>query len=759
MTARKSTSKGSAAKDTGKGKSVSKMNRNVKVAAPAAGGSKGVKKSAAPAGVKAKPAASAAKAAKPAGGASKGKPAKPAAKPTPAKSAPVKPAAKVAAKPSTKAAVKPVAKTPVKPAVKASAKPAQKAPVKSSGAASLAAAQKKAAPAEKKKPAKKAAQKSGASASTEDDEDDFTDVDIPEKLPSEIDAEKQAAAPVEETVPIKLNEAMMEQLLETIRGKKSLTYSELNKLLPEEIVTGQAIDAVLNRLAKEGIDLEDDTDGLVDDEESEAEEEELPEGVEEDALVTDVDSSDIHDPVRMYLSEMGSIPLLSRDEEVTLAKQIELSCKRFRKRTLESPVAINYIMELNEKVLQNRESLDKIMRTSSPAGLGKNDILSRLPGHIHTLARMRDINTELWKRLEKEKLSQPERDSLYAEFRSRQRRTAMLLEELGLRTKRIMPIMRRIQDMAQESLLLEEEIDNIRRKGNRASAVERRKMESSEDRLMRIRMETQEPIGRLRARAGHVRRRYRMYQKVKQQLSSGNLRLVVSIAKKYRHRGLSFIDLIQEGNTGLMKAVEKYEYRRADKLTTYATWSIRQAITRAIADQARTIRIPVHMIETMSKLRRITRLLIQKIGREPTVDEIAREADIPLAEARRVMRISKHPISLDRPIGSGDADDSHFGDFIEDTTIDNPVNVASYEMLKDKIDSVLESLTFREREIIKLRYGIGDDYTYTLEEVGRKFNVTRERVRQIEAKALKKLQHPVRSRKLNGFLEDIVEPQ
>ena len=334
----------------------------------------------------------------------------------------------------------------------------------------------------------------------------------------------------------------------------------------------------------------------------------------------------------------------------------------------------------------------------------------------------------------------------------------MLLEELGLRTKRIMPVKKRIEDMAMESYRLEREIDVIAKKGSKASVIEKRKMEMAEDKLNRIRMEAQEPLERLRARAGHIRKRYKMSSECQtasfKRESPGLWSL---FAKKYRHRGLSFIDLIQEGNTGLMKAVEKYEYRRGYKFSTYATWWIRQAITRAIADQARTIRIPVHMIETMSKLRRITRLLVQRIGREPTVEEIAKEADIPITEARRVMRISKHPISLDRPIGAGDADDSHFGDFIEDTTVDNPVNVASYEMLKDKIDTVLESLTFREREIIKLRYGIGDDYTYTLEEVGRKFNVTRERVRQIEAKALKKLQHPVRSRKLNGFLEDIVE--
>jgi RNA polymerase primary sigma factor len=256
-----------------------------------------------------------------------------------------------------------------------------------------------------------------------------------------------------------------------------------------------------------------------------------------------------------------------------------------------------------------------------------------------------------------------------------------------------------------------------------------------------------------RGRVQEMRIRYQAYEEAKRRLFSGNLRLVVSIAKKYRNRGLSFLDVIQEGNTGLMKAVEKYEYRRGYKFSTYATWWIRQAITRSIADQARTIRIPVHMIETMSKLRNVAKRLMQETGREPSVRELATAAEISYEEAKRVLKISKHPISLDRPIG--DSEDSFFGDFIKDENADNPVGVASQEMLKDKIDRVLNTLTYREREIIRLRYGIGDGHTYTLEEVGKIFKVTRERVRQIEAKAIRKLQHPVRSRKLEGFLDNV----
>jgi RNA polymerase primary sigma factor len=247
-----------------------------------------------------------------------------------------------------------------------------------------------------------------------------------------------------------------------------------------------------------------------------------------------------------------------------------------------------------------------------------------------------------------------------------------------------------------------------------------------------------------------MQQQFKDYEQVKRELSSGNLRLVVSIAKKYRNRGLSFLDLIQEGNTGLMRAVDKYEYRRGFKFSTYATWWIRQAITRAIADQARTIRIPVHMIDVLSRLRNVAKQLQQELRREATCEEIAKVADVSVEETRRVLSIGRQPVSLDRPVG--ESEDSSFGEFLEDSSSDNPVLSASQCLLRDKIDGLLKTLTYREREIIRLRYGLGDGYTYTLEEVGRIFKVTRERVRQIEAKAVKKLQHPVRCQQLEGFL-------
>ena len=337
------------------------------------------------------------------------------------------------------------------------------------------------------------------------------------------------------------------------------------------------------------------------------------------------------------------------------------------------------------------------------------------------------------------------REEINRRMRNRRRKAVTLLEELSLRTSKVIPLMKKLQSICNKMVDLK---SRLTERNSRLTEDDRLAMTDEFEGLMDLVLE--DPEGLVR-RCGAIQLVFNEYEDAKRKLSGGNLRLVVSIAKKYRNRGLSFLDIIQEGNTGLMRAVDKYEYRRGYKFSTYATWWIRQAITRAIADHARTIRIPVHMIETMSKLRNISKRLLQELGREPTIEEISRDAKMPVSECRRVLKISRHPISLDRPVG--ESEDSYFGDFIEDEAAENPVETATQEMLRERIDQVLKTLTYREREIIKLRYGIGDGYTYTLEEVGRIFKVTRERVRQVEAKAIRKLQHPVRARKLEGFLD------
>ncbi len=321
-----------------------------------------------------------------------------------------------------------------------------------------------------------------------------------------------------------------------------------------------------------------------------------------------------------------------------------------------------------------------------------------------------------------------------------------LVEELSLRTRRVQAMMRQMED----SLVRMEQIRGLLR--TLPDTPQNRDRRTNLRRELRdLMLDTQESPKSLRRRSELMRRQHVDYEAVKRELSGGNLRLVVSIAKKYRNRGLSFLDLIQEGNTGLMRAVDKYEYRRGYKFSTYATWWIRQAITRAIADQARTIRIPVHMIDVLSKLRNVGKRLLHELGREPTCEELAVAADLCVDEVRRVTSIGRQPVSLDRPVG--ESEDSSFGEFIEDGGLPRPDKAAGNELLREKIEALLKTLTYREREIIRLRYGLGDGYTYTLEEVGRIFKVTRERVRQIEAKAVKKLQHPVRSQQLAGFLE------
>ncbi|MEI6236802.1 MAG: RNA polymerase sigma factor RpoD [Planctomycetota bacterium] len=541
----------------------------------------------------------------------------------------------------------------------------------------------------------------------------------------------------------------VEKIIERYRDAGLLSYEELDQQLPTEVQTPDVIDAILTKIEEQGIELGDEADIRSREAMKDLGNDEGPVLVDDGESIVDEEAEgrELHDPVRMYLSQMGSIPLLTRDQEIKLAKTIELMNNGFRRKVLTSDFVIEKAIEIFEALNRADLAFDRTVQTSGSSGVERDDIFERKEGHIHTLHAILKRNADDLALLKDPHTTANKARILRLLLKERRLNAAKLLEELGLRTKKLLPLMEKLRDLNKQSQSYMTEIRNIENNPDKADKLERLRR-----RVDRIVEQIKEGPDEMALRVHLMDRRYAAFESAKKQLSAGNLRLVVSIAKKYRHRGLQFLDLIQEGNTGLMKAVEKYEYQRGYKFSTYATWWIRQAITRAIADQARTIRIPVHMIETMSKLRKISKQLVQELHREPIVEELAEEAGLSISETRRILKISKHPISLDRPIG--DSDDSYFGDFIEDKSVESPVSVASYEMLKDKIEQVLDTLTFREREIIKLRYGLGDGYTYTLEEVGRKFKVTRERVRQIEAKALRKLQHPVRSRKLEGFLEE-----
>jgi RNA polymerase primary sigma factor len=551
----------------------------------------------------------------------------------------------------------------------------------------------------------------------------------------------------------------MQELVAKGKAQGYLTYDEVNDYLPDEEVDPYRLDNLLIALEEQGIDLVNEPPeqeffdiskrgakgaGGV----SSPAEEALPGGAADapplPAEVTKFSS----DPIRMYLSQMAEIPLLTREEEISLAKKIEVTRKRFRRMVLGCDMAMRTTIGTLSKVHKGGLPFDRTIKVSLTERLTKQQIIARMPHNLRTLAHLGAENQQDFNRLINRRTPPDDRAAARKRFIRRRRKMLTLIEELSVRTRRVQLMMRQIEESQRRMVEIR---DRLRHLLDTPSTRDKRANLRKEFRdLMVLTQETPASLGK---RCALMRRQYQDYEEVKRQLSGGNLRLVVSIAKKYRNRGLSFLDLIQEGNTGLMRAVDKYEYRRGYKFSTYATWWIRQAITRAIADQARTIRIPVHMIDVLSKLRNTSKRLLQDLGREPTTEELAAAADLNGDEARRVLSMGRHPVSLDRPVG--ESEDSCFGEFIEDGGLPRPDTAAGHELLREKIEALLKTLTYREREIIRLRYGLGDGYTYTLEEVGRIFKVTRERVRQIEAKAVRKLQHPVRSQQLAGFIERV----
>ena len=485
-------------------------------------------------------------------------------------------------------------------------------------------------------------------------------------------------------------------------------------------------------------------------EETELEEEDEEEGDwdgEEDLLSGETDTSD--DPVRTYLVQMGQIPLLNRQQEVAAAQKIELARNRYRYWMLSTDFMLQGATKLLEQVRDGKLRLDRTIEVSVTNAVEKKATMRRIGPNIQTLRHLLLRNHgDFYVAINKSLDNNTRRDA-WKRLVRRRNKAVRLIEEMNLRTNRLQPMFEKLEAIAARMQLLKSRIEVAKDTG----FVDGQPIEKLREELRYLMRITYESPATLHRRVQHVENFRKQYDYAKRDLSAGNLRLVVSIAKKYRNRGLSFLDLIQEGNTGLMRAVDKFEYARGFKFSTYATWWIRQAITRAIADQSRTIRVPVHMIDTMSKVRQITRDLVQELGREPTVEETAERANLSIDDARVVIKMARQPLSLDQPVG--DHEDSYFGEFLEDYRDDDPLYETNQESLKQHIQEAMQTLNYREREILKLRYGLADGYAYTLEEVGRIFQVTRERVRQIESKAVRKLQHPGRSKALTSFLDGI----